>query len=52
MKVTPLSPVLGAEVTGIDLSEPLARATVDEIYRRFLDHQVLVFRNQSLTPLR
>jgi taurine dioxygenase len=45
----PLADALGAEVHGIDLSVPLSGETVAAIRQTWLDHQVLVFRNQHLT---
>lgn len=45
----PLAPALGAEITGVDLSAPLSDRTVAAIRQAWLDHQVLVFRNQHLT---
>jgi taurine dioxygenase len=50
MKVTALSPALGAEISGLDLSQPLAKGIAEDIYQAWLDHQVLLFRGQSLTP--
>lgn len=44
-----LSPYLGAEVTGIDLTEPLDDATVSAIRQAHADHQVLVFPNQQIS---
>jgi taurine dioxygenase len=44
----PLSPGLGAEVLGIDLSTPLSPNTFRQIYDLFLDAQVLLFRRQNL----
>lgn len=51
MKVTPVSETLGAEITGIDLSSPLGDEAWAALYRAFLDHQVLVVRDQNMTPL-
>ena len=50
LTVRPLGPALGAEVAGASL----ARLSSDEftrIRRAFLDHLVLVFRGQKITPL-
>ncbi|HEY0200381.1 MAG TPA: TauD/TfdA family dioxygenase [Burkholderiaceae bacterium] len=41
---------LGAEVLGLDLSLPLNQADFARIHRAHLDHHVLVFRNQQITP--
>lgn len=41
---------LGAEVTGLDLSEPLAESDFLRIHSAHLEHHVLVFRNQRITP--
>jgi taurine dioxygenase len=46
----PLSPGFGAEVHGIDLSQPLPDARFRELERVFYDHQVLTLRAQQLTP--
>jgi taurine dioxygenase len=41
---------LGAEVSGVDLGEPLDDAVIAEIRQALLDHQVIFFRDQHLTP--
>jgi taurine dioxygenase len=49
LSVTPLSPALGAEISGIDLRDDLPQAVVDEILAAWNAHIVLVFRDQDLT---
>lgn len=46
--VNPLTPVIGAEVQGIDLSRPLSNQQFDAIHQAFTDHSVLVFRDQVI----
>ena len=41
---------LGAEVIGLDLGQPLADEAFARIHRAHLDHHVLVFREQRITP--
>jgi len=41
---------LGAEILGVDLSRPLDDGTFARISDAFFEHQVVVFRNQKLTP--
>lgn len=52
IKVTPLSPALGAEVTGLDLSAPLDCHQRAALARAFAEHMVLFFRDQTLTAER
>jgi len=49
IQVTPLAGPLGAEVSGVDLRE-LDDAAFEELRRAFLEHQVLFFRDQDLSP--
>jgi taurine dioxygenase len=50
MKIDPVTPTIGAEISGIDLSQPLDSATQDQIYDALMEHLVLFFRDQDLSP--
>jgi len=50
LQVKPVARALGVLIEGIDLSQELAPAQVDELGRLLVEHQVLFFRNQPLTP--
>jgi len=45
-----LTPDIGAEIHGVDLSGPLPQTTLDAIERALLDHMLLLFRGQDVTP--
>lgn len=48
MKVDPLTPNLGAEISDVDLAN-LNKASIEQINTLFLKHHVLVFRDQNLS---
>lgn len=48
--VSPVAGTLGAEVGGVDLGGELDDTTVADIRRAFLEHHVLFFRGQQLSP--
>lgn len=50
MEILPLSQSVGAQVTGVDLRQPLAPEQFARLRGAFLDHGVLVFRGQDLSP--
>ncbi len=47
--VHPISPTIGAEISGVDLSVPLAPEVVAAIRDAWTTHHVIFFRDQSLT---
>ena len=49
MNVIPTGRALGAEITGIDLSKDVAGAAREFIVSAYIQHQVLLFRGQSLS---
>jgi len=48
--VHPVSGALGAEITGVDISLPLDTEVVSEIRKALLNHLVIFFQNQVITP--
>ena len=50
LKITPLTGSVGAQVEGVTLSKPLSDAQFKELHAAFLEHCVLVFRDQPLQP--
>lgn len=50
LKITPISGSLGAEISGVDLRENLEDGIIQEIRQALLDHLVIFFRDQDITP--
>ena len=50
MGIHPVAGALGAEVSGVDLARPLDDATVAALRQAWLEHLVLFFRDQDLSP--
>ena len=48
-EIVPLSPVIGAEVSGVDLAQPLDDGALAELEAAWAKHLVLFFRDQDLT---
>ncbi|WP_407310020.1 TauD/TfdA dioxygenase family protein [Pseudomonas sp. nanlin1] len=49
-EVRPLAGAVGAEIIGLDLSQPLNEADFARVHRAHLDYHVVVFRDQRITP--
>jgi len=53
VKVTPLAPAMGAEITGLDLGETgCDDGVIDEIKNAWLQYHMIVLRRQDLPPHR
>jgi taurine dioxygenase len=50
IEAQPVARALGAVITGIDLTQELPRSQIADLTQLLLDHQVLFFRDQPLTP--
>ena len=50
MTTEPVTAALGAQISGVDLAVGLSDDTIDAIRAALLDHHVLFFRDQHLTP--
>lgn len=50
ISIKPYSPAVGALVSGVDLSKPLSDEQFARIRQAFLDHGVVFFRDQHLSP--
>lgn len=50
IRVQPIAGALGAEVSGVELSKDLTDETIATIRRAWLEHLVIFFRDQPLTP--
>jgi taurine dioxygenase len=46
--VKPITPRIGAEVSGVDLTVPLSNQHVEDLHTALAEHQVLFFRDQKL----
>jgi len=50
LEIRKLTDTFGAEIVGLDLTQPLDAATQARVRGAFLDHGILLFRGQALTP--
>jgi taurine dioxygenase len=49
IEVTPVTGVIGAQIEGVDLREPLTEQQRDDIHTALMRHYVVFFRDQDLT---
>ena len=49
-QIRKITPAIGAELSGIDLTGPLSEIGQNEIYDALIEHQVIFFRDQAISP--
>ena len=49
MKIRKLTPAIGAEISGVDLSEDLDPGVVEKIYQALINNLMIVFHDQDLS---
>ena len=50
IQTIPVSPALGVEIGGVDLSQSLGDDVIAEIRQAWLEYRVVFFRDQDITP--
>ena len=50
IQVDKLTPIIGAELSGVDLSKPLGNHQMAEIHRALAENSVIFFRDQHMSP--
>lgn len=50
IQVEPLTPLVGAEIGGVDLSQSLDEPTFTAIHDALTAHGVIFFRDQAISP--
>ena len=50
IEVTPVGSALGAEISGVDIGSGVNDDQFDEIWQAFIEHSVVFFRDQDITP--
>ena len=48
-KIKPVSSVMGARITGLDLSQPISDAAENELKAAFLEYHLLCFESRPLS---
>ncbi len=50
IQVTPLAGALGAEISGVDMGQPLGNQLFQEVHDALIENQVIFFRGQDISP--
>lgn len=49
LRIDKLTPIIGAEISGVDLARPLSQAQQQEIHRALAENSVIFFRDQHIS---
>ena len=52
LELVPINESIGTEVRGVDVTERISAPDFDRIYQAWIDTTILLFRGQSMTPLK
>ncbi|MEM7207685.1 MAG: TauD/TfdA family dioxygenase [Pseudomonadota bacterium] len=50
LSIDPLTPAIGAQISGVDFSQPISQSAFNEIYTALLDHLVIFFSGTEISP--
>jgi len=50
MDIQKVTPALGAEISGVDLSQPINDGLADALYNALMEHQVIFLRGTDISP--
>jgi len=50
LTIEPITRSIGAEISGVDFSDPLSAQVLDQIYRALIDHLVIFVRGTDISP--
>ncbi len=50
INVRPIAGALGAEIEGVNMSEPMGNQVFQEVHDALMEHQVIFLRDQDVTP--
>ncbi|NKB19493.1 MAG: TauD/TfdA family dioxygenase [Alphaproteobacteria bacterium] len=51
VEIVPLSPAIGAEILGVDLSQPISTDIQQELLKAWHEHVLILFRNQTISDV-
>jgi taurine dioxygenase len=50
IEIEPISPIIGCEISGVDLTKPLSIFTIETLRNALLDYGVIFIRDQDISP--